>query len=595
MCRSLFLTQFLMSTLCAFRTFRRLLLVVSGLAVGIGLPRASAAADKAAIQKSIETGASWLAANHAQIPDGGESALAALALAKSGHSPDSKPIVATVTAINARVRDGKYQPGSHHAYMAAVDAMLLAELDPEKYSPQITAIRDWILQEQLANGGWTYSSRDMPGDTSVTQYACLGLWTAERCGAKVPADVWDRILQWHAKNQLPDGGYCYHPGVTTQYDGGNSTLNMTTAGIGSIMIAAKFAYPGRADSFKQLMGRQAEPTVEKPKSNIDEGPLVKVDLSVVPEADSQPVPQQIQFALSQTQAVVGRAVGWLTPRFVPMRPSDPTNYHRMYYVYSVERTLSLLGEDKLGGHAWYDEGSTELLKIQDPAGFWEHEAGFSNKFRDTCFALLFLSRSTGKILNRTVPEQTHGGGMLVGGKGEPTEVVAAKKEPTPLDQLLKSLQNPGSLDLEDAQNDLITQVQLGDRATLIGQKDSLVQLIEHPSGEVRRTAAWALGRTNDLSLARYLIDALEDKDLGVMIEAHAGLCWLSRRFDGFGLPVNPLDDLAEAASDEEKQTAIEGWRTRARRDWGNWYLRVRPYADRGDEFEARLRERLGEK
>ena len=80
-----------------------------------------------------------------------------------------------------------------------------------------------------------------------------------------------------------------------------------------------------------------------------------------------------------------------------------------------------------------------------------------------------------------------------------------------------------------------------------------------------------------------------------MMEAHAGLCWISRRFDGFGLPVNPLDDLPEGASDEEQHTAIDGWRTRARRDWGNWYLRVRPYADRGDEFEARLRERLGEK
>ena len=55
----------------------------------------------------------------------------------------------------------------------------------------------------------------------------------------------------------------------------------------------------------------------------------------------------------------------------------------------------------------------------------------------------------------------------------------------------------------------------------------------------------------------------------------------------------PLDELPESASDAEKQTAIRGWRAKARRDWGSWYLRVRPYAERGDEFEARLRERIG--
>jgi HEAT repeat protein len=138
-------------------------------------------------------------------------------------------------------------------------------------------------------------------------------------------------------------------------------------------------------------------------------------------------------------------------------------------------------------------------------------------------------------------------------------------------------------------------VQLGNKEDLIGQKDQLVKLIRHPHGEIRRTAAWALGRTNDLHLARYLIDALEDPDLGVMMEAHASLCWLSRRFDGYGLPVNPLDELETDASDAEKNTAIRGWRVRARREWGNWYLRVRPYSDRGDEFEAQLRQRLADR
>ncbi|MEZ6067192.1 MAG: HEAT repeat domain-containing protein [Planctomycetaceae bacterium] len=183
---------------------------------------------------------------------------------------------------------------------------------------------------------------------------------------------------------------------------------------------------------------------------------------------------------------------------------------------------------------------------------------------------------------------------MTGGKGEPGAVVAAKREPTPLDELLKTLQNPGALNLEEAQADLVEQVQFGDRSELIGQKDLLVRLVKHPHGDVRRAATFALGRTNDLSLARLLIEALEDKDLGVAMEAHAALSWLSRRFDGFGIPINPLDEVPDGAADNEKQSIIEGWRDRARREWGTWYLKVRPYSERGDEFEATLRQRLGD-
>ena len=47
-------------------------------------------------------------------------------------------------------------------------------------------------------------------------------------------------------------------------------------------------------------------------------------------------------------------------------------------------------------------------------------------------------------------------------------------------------------------------------------------LIQHQNAEIRRTAAWALGRTNDLSLARYLVNALEDPDVDVNVEVRGG-------------------------------------------------------------------------
>jgi hypothetical protein len=490
-----------------------------------------------------------------------------------------------------------YNPGAHHCYQAGVDATLLADVDPVQYRQQLVSISDYLVNQQLPNGGWDYpSGRQGHGDTSVVQYACLGLWAANRAGIDVPQSVWQKSLEWHLSTQQGDGGFTYVPNSKEGYTNGGPSLNMTCAALSSIMIAARHAYPGRADDLSQLMQLPKETAAAGGASSAaEESALQRIDLSRpdTPVEAGTPAGASVSLDIGRVRDMVRRALGWVGPRFVPIRTDGQA--YRAYYFYTAERMGSLLNVETIGSVPWYDACSTALLKIQQPDGSWTIMTEWGTATRDTCFALLFLSRSTGKVLKRTTPEESHGGGLLTGGKGEPAEVVAAKKEPTPLDMLLKSLQDPAALDLEQAQSELIEQVQLGDRTELIGQKATLVKLIQHPHGEVRRTAAWALGRTNDLHLARYLIDALEDQDLGVMMEAHAALSWLSRRFDGYGLPVNPLDEIGENASEEEKQTAIQGWRVRARRNWGDWYLRVRPYADRGDEFEAALRQRLGEK
>jgi HEAT repeat protein len=163
---------------------------------------------------------------------------------------------------------------------------------------------------------------------------------------------------------------------------------------------------------------------------------------------------------------------------------------------------------------------------------------------------------------------------------------------TPLDDLLSSLSKASNLDVEDVQEQLVEQVQIGDRTQLIKQKDLLVKLIQHPNAEVRRTAAWALGRANDLSLARYLVTALDDPDVDVDIEAHNALCWISRKPLGFDLQMDPLEGLPPDAGPDVKEAALKSWRTAAVKQWGTWYLKNRPYKDRGDEFEAQLREKL---
>ena len=167
-----------------------------------------------------------------------------------------------------------------------------------------------------------------------------------------------------------------------------------------------------------------------------------------------------------------------------------------------------------------------------------------------------------------------------------------KAENSSLDDLLASLQSPDSVDLDAAQAEIVEKIQLGDKMELVKQKDKLITLIKQKDPAIRKTAIWAIGRTGDLSLARFAIQGLDDPDSGVMVESHMALCWTARKPSAFKLPIDPLEGLASDASPEQKKVAIDSWRRQALLLWGEWYLRTRPYAERGDEFETNLRNRM---
>jgi hypothetical protein len=284
-----------------------------------------------------------------------------------------------------------------------------------------------------------------------------------------------------------------------------------------------------------------------------------------------------------------RAYAWLTARFVTENPI-PEFYG--YYFYSLERMTALVDVTTFGSHDWYSECSDVLIAKQNADGSW----GTGNS--DTPLIILALVKSTAKLLKRSGPVATFGNGLLQGGRGLPTNLRDGDKPKenakpvTPLDQMLASLSKASNLEVEEVQEQLIEKIQIGDRRELIQQKDLLVKLIQHPSAEIRRTAAWALGRTNDLSLARYLITALEDADVDVNIEAHNALCWISRKPTGFDLQIDPFEGLPPDAGPDIRQATLKTWRSATLKAWGEWYLRNRPYKERGDEFEAKLREKL---
>src|SRR5262245_16232272 len=56
-----------------------------------------------------------------------------------------------------------------------------------------------------------------------------------------------------------------------------------------------------------------------------------------------------------------------------------------------------------GRRAWYNEGAAHILKTQNQDGSWGTTSAYNQSVWDTCFAILFLKRSTRNLDVASVP------------------------------------------------------------------------------------------------------------------------------------------------------------------------------------------------
>lgn len=497
-------------------------------------------------------------------------ALGTIALLKSGMDHKSPEIQKVCERLCTHVKGSIFRPDMHHIYEGAVMLLALANADAKKYRPQIDAIARYLIANQSKDGHWHYPNQ-MEGDTSISQYAMLGLWEAERAGIVIPLEVWDRSASWHIRMQQRDGGFAYHPSMFAQVSA--SLHSMTAAGIGSLRIARRYLYPGARQRVVIDIPQQA---AKKNRSGKRFGILEPVFRDETVDTTSQDLALELRNAryvstvkLDEIDEAVDKAVAWMTANFTIERPTG----HPIYYLYSLERASALAELKTYGIHDWYEEGAAHLVATQTQEGSWNDTSG---QIPAAAFGTLFLVRATSKMVEPDVPRVEFGTGILVGGRGLPDDLkesqlndgkVKKTAKKTPLEDLLTQLENPQIPLLESTQAEIIEQVVIGDRNKLIGQVDRLKRLAGHPDAEVRRTALWALGRSDDLRLAPILVAALKDADVDVFVEARNALRCLSRQVEDFGLKEAPLD----AASRERE------WQK-----WRDWYRSVRAYVERDD-------------
>ena len=118
-------------------------------------------------------------------------------------------------------------------------------------------------------------------------------------------------------------------------------------------------------------------------------------------------------------------IAWLSDNFSVEEnptPGGASMWH-YYYLYGLERTGSKVGTRWIGKHDWYREGGEHLLAAQEKNGGWKEPDGTQrpvdateSAITQTCFALLFLKRSTRKPFVPMMPTVTGGGGAPKDGR-----------------------------------------------------------------------------------------------------------------------------------------------------------------------------------
>jgi hypothetical protein len=88
-------------------------------------------------------------------------------------------------------------------------------------------------------------------------------------------------------------------------------------------------------------------------------------------------------------------LAWLDLHWDPFK-NPPDGGMNLYYVYCVERSMDLIGAQRLGARFWYAEMAEQVLSRQKENGMWTggNSPNGSPDVLDTCFALLYLHRST---------------------------------------------------------------------------------------------------------------------------------------------------------------------------------------------------------
>lgn len=373
-------------------------------------------------ERAIERGAKALlrVLRRDRPPSEGESALVALALLRSGVAPGDADLAKTVLRLRRAAAHGDLED----AYDASLRILAVEALAHERVAradggppyyrsrplapEELSGIRGAAdcLCKVGAAGAWSYGLKTSFGgpdprvNESTTQFAVLGLDRAARAGVPVAAGLWASVRDYHV------GALVLAPAAPVPLDldlEAESTLERDPPG------AARERPPEDASTRPRSRWAEQGLSIRPGRWHYER------DSRTIPRWSRDPDdewfdPEGLAMTLAGTSSLAiacGRAGGkesdeigmGLAAAAVDLRAAlERWRRHRprrlnYYLLYSLEKTMDVLGVRRLGGIDWYREGAQLILSDQKEDGMF----GDGGEV-DTALALLFLNRAT-----RTTP------------------------------------------------------------------------------------------------------------------------------------------------------------------------------------------------
>jgi hypothetical protein len=527
--------------------------VILALALAVCLPgpARAIAPDSPEVKQMVERALTWL---ETQTDDrlGGQ-CLIGLAFYKAGRKADHPKVLAATNACLATINnvsslDNQSAPPNYSLGLALV---FLLETDPEKNRSVAAQYVQEILRRQQRWGSWGYADNPQ-GDTSQTQYPALGLWLAINHGIDVPAEAVERICGWLLRTQDPSGAWGYQgqdPGNYQRVNQNEIRPALAAAGLGSLYICSDIL--GVAD---------IKPVNEKNPDNL---PSALKPVGPPPEAKKRPAVRS--FDVKQVRQAIADGNYWFTKNF-----TMESELHTHYYLYAFERYQSFREAAERQTNPsppWYDQMVAQLKRTQGNEGYWSSADGNAVA---TSFSVLALSRSAKKTLANV--SKKLGDGVLLGGMGLPKNTadlqerdgkVVEKLLAGTIDELMTTIEKGNRPELERLAESSARWKLDSDVTRRSGEIARLRAVVAKGPFESRLLAVRALARVRELDNVPVLIYALTDPDMRIVREADKGLRFISRKFDGVGLPEEPKPT--------DAPNAIAAWKA--------WYQAIRPSAE----------------
>jgi len=325
-------------------------------------PAVRAAVDKAVayLRKSKIPSGSW----HGPVP---AEELGLLALHHAGVPSDDPHFAPLLRQVLARPLQ--------RVYTVSVQAVLLRDLDPVKYRDRIAECARYLVENQAPNGQWAYAKplppvpgkvHDGPGagNNSCSLFAAMGLRACAEAGVPVPRDTVVRARDWWRSCQRPDqdrqfggdrAGWCY----MREEPDHHPYASMTAGGLAALV------------SLNRLAGDDSR-----------RDPAVKAAMNWL----------TFHFTVHENY---GPVEDLMAREILSDTPSPTTEF--FYYLWALERAAAVTGTERFGDRDWYPEGCQELLTLQRADGSWYAGVKRCNPVWDTCYAILFLTRSTRRL------------------------------------------------------------------------------------------------------------------------------------------------------------------------------------------------------